>query len=252
MNHWPEILRRNRTAIILFTVMVLLPSLFLTVVSLRAIRTEDARQRIQRAQRQTQIAELLDADLIEWLFAVGPDGASSQALLMFRIENDRPVFPGLNITIEGHGGPLPSSLRDEETTLDDEPVTDVVRVEQIYYPRIQAFLRDLKAGKNSGAQYFRRLKAMIVLMPDANGYVLGTLRLRQHLSSIDCWILRSSKKAKRHFLSLRSIFFLPRMRRCRHFGSPGRSNTCSFRGQQTLTDLMSWAIAPPSCNACRT
>src|SRR5438105_5766721 len=107
MKHWPEILRRNRTAIILFTVMVLLPSLFLTVVSLRTIRAEDARQRIQRVQRQTQIAQSLDADLNEWLFSVGPDAPSSQALLKFSIENNRPVFPELNITVDTHAGPLP-------------------------------------------------------------------------------------------------------------------------------------------------
>src|SRR5713101_6723975 len=97
MKHWPEVLRRNRTVVVLFTVMVLLPSVFLTVVSLRTIRSEDARQRIQRAQRQTQIAHLLDSDLKEWLFSVGPDAASSQALLKFTIENDHLAFPDLNI-----------------------------------------------------------------------------------------------------------------------------------------------------------
>src|SRR5438093_13551721 len=112
MKHWPEILRRNRIVIILFTVMVLLPSLFLTVVSLRTIRTEDARERIQRVQQQTQIAHLLDAYLDEWLFSVGTEAASSQALLRFRIENNQPIFPDLNITVDTHAGPLPSSLRE--------------------------------------------------------------------------------------------------------------------------------------------
>src|SRR5438094_1750658 len=99
MKHWPEILRRNRTAIVLFTVMVLLPSVFLTLVSLRTIRAEDGRQKVQRAQRQTQIAHLLDSDLNKWLFSVGPDAASAQALLKFTIEKDQLAFPDLNIVI---------------------------------------------------------------------------------------------------------------------------------------------------------
>src|SRR2546421_235362 len=144
MKHWPEILRRNRTAIVLFTVMVLLPSIFLIVVSLRTIRAEDGRQKVQRAQRQAQIAHLLDSDLNEWLFSVGPDSAGSQALLKFTIENDRIAFPDLKIAIptEGYAGPLPSSLRGDELALGDKPVKDAASVEGIYYPRIQAFLRD--------------------------------------------------------------------------------------------------------------
>src|SRR5437016_5672051 len=146
MKHWREILRRNRTTVVLFTVMVLLPSLFLTVVSLRTIRAEDARQKMQRTQRQRQIALLLDADLHEWLFSMGPDSASSAARLKFEIEDDRPVFPGLNIT-PPPAGPVPSSLRDEAVGPGDEPITDRSQIEQIYYPRVQAFLRDLKTGR---------------------------------------------------------------------------------------------------------
>src|SRR3989442_904483 len=141
MKQWPEILRRNRTAVVLLTVMVVLPSLFLTVVSLRTIRAEDARQKIQRTQRQSQIAQFIDADLNEWLFSVGSDAASSRALLKFKIDGDRPVFPDLKIKLpsERRAGPLPSSLRDQEIALDDAPVTDAARIEEIYYPRIQAF-----------------------------------------------------------------------------------------------------------------
>src|SRR5437773_11015306 len=117
-------------------------------------------------------------------FLVGPDSAASQALLKFTIENDRIAFPDLKIAIpaEGYAGPLPSSLRGDELALGDKPVKDAASVEGIYYPRIQAFLRDSKAGKNSGAQYFRRLKAMIVLISGTNGYVLGTSRLREYLN----------------------------------------------------------------------
>ena len=184
MKYWSEISRRDRTAAVLFTVMVLLPSLFLAAVSLRTIRAEDARQNVQRAQRQTQIAELANSDLNEWLFSVEPDGASSEALLKFKVENGRPVFPDLNVAVplDRQGGPLPSSLRDGEVALSDEPVKDPAQIEEIYYPRIEAFLRDLKSGKNTGAQYFRRLKAVIALMPDGNGYVLGASRLRQRLN----------------------------------------------------------------------
>jgi signal transduction histidine kinase len=184
MKYWSEMSRRNRTAVVLFTVMVLLPSIFLSVVSLRTIRTEDARLKIQQGQRQMEIAELVNADLNEWLFSMRPDGASFQALLKFRVAADRPVFPDLNVSVRSDkgAGPFPSTLRDGQLELGDEPVTDVTTVEEIYYPRIEAFLRDLKAGNNSGAQYFRRLKAIIVLMPDGKGFVLGTSRLREHLN----------------------------------------------------------------------
>ena len=63
MHDWSAILRRHRTLLALFAVMVLLPSLFLILLSVRAMRGESAQQRLHQAQRQLEIMHLLEADL---------------------------------------------------------------------------------------------------------------------------------------------------------------------------------------------
>lgn len=188
MHEWSAILRRNRTLIVLFVVMVLLPCLFLTFLSVRAIKGEDAQQRFRRAERQRQVAQLLEADLNEWLFARGADAPVAQSLFRFTLDEGRLVFPDLKIafpldrTMEP--GPVPWTLRDREPHLTDEAVADPRLIEEIYYPRILAFLRDLQAGRNGGAFYFLRLKSMIVLIPGTNlGYVLGAARVIRHVNS---------------------------------------------------------------------
>src|SRR5207253_9142369 len=60
----------------------------------------------------------------------------------------------------------------------DEEAPSAREIEEIYYPRIQFFLRDLKLGQNPGAQYFRRLNSMMVQIPGTvNGYIVKSSRL---------------------------------------------------------------------------
>jgi len=158
MHEWLAILRRNRTLIVLFLVVVLLPCLFLTFLSVRAIRGEDAQQRFHEGQRQRQIVHLLEADLNEWLFSRGADAPVSQSLFKFTIGEGRLVFPDLKTALpldrKMEPGPVPGALRDREPLLTDEVVTDTRLIEEIYYPRILAFLQDLEAGKHGGLSIF--------------------------------------------------------------------------------------------------
>jgi len=60
MQELREILRRNRTVILLFTVLVIVPSLLLAYVGFRVIRAGDVQQQFQQRNRQRQIALLLN------------------------------------------------------------------------------------------------------------------------------------------------------------------------------------------------
>lgn len=176
MQRLPEIIRRNRAVIMSITAIVILPSAVLCFLAFRAVRTENVQQQFQQRQRQRQIALVLEAELKKWLFSGGQDGAISQALLRFHISGEQIVFPSLAISI-----PPGKDVRPVPFSLPNSPVQDQRTIEEIYYPRIQAFLRDLKSGRNSGAQYFRRLKAMVVQIPATNeGYVLSSTNLTHY------------------------------------------------------------------------
>ncbi len=183
-----ETVRRNRAVIISVGVMVILPSAVLCLLAFRAIRAENVQQQFQQGQRQHQIALLLEAELKKWLFSSAPDGAASQSLLRFTIDGERILFPALGMAIppEKYVNPVPfasskGSPRDDGAITDADAVLDTKAVEEIYYPRIQAFLRDFKSRRNSGAQYFRRLKAMVVQISGTmDGYVLPSSKLGQY------------------------------------------------------------------------
>ena len=173
MKDLSDILRRNRTVIASVTAMVILPSAVLGLLAFRAIRSEDVQQQFQQRQRQQEIAVLLEADLKNWLFSQGSPAAISQALLRFTVDGERIVFPDFQVAI-------PQGQAKNPVPFDTEPgaIPDMKTLQEIYYPRIQAFIRDFKTSQNSGAQYFRRLKAMIVQIPGTpNGYVLGSSQL---------------------------------------------------------------------------
>jgi signal transduction histidine kinase len=185
MQSLPEIFRRNRTVILLFTVLVIMPSLLLGYLGFRAVRSDNVEHRAQQRNRQREIALLLNGELKSWLFSPKPDGAASQAFIRFTIDGDRVVFPDYQISIplEGQRKPVPFNTAKEGTggsQLQSHPeaAPSVKEIEDIYYPRIQFFLRDLKSGQNSGAQYFRRLNSMIVQGPGtASGYIVKSPRL---------------------------------------------------------------------------
>ena len=166
---------RHRKAILLFLLMVLVPSVAFGVLIARAVRTEDTQAAQRKAERQREIARLIEADLNSWLFSGQPDSAVANALFRFRREGDRVVFPEYGLSLASSGSPPrpPNPTPPRET-----PSADVIT--DFYYPRILVFLRDFK----SGAQYFLRLKAMIVLLPnEREGYALDAQRILNHVNA---------------------------------------------------------------------
>jgi signal transduction histidine kinase len=172
-------LRRNRHVILLFGVMVLLPVLIFGALILRAVRSEQTEMVRQRAERQQRVLHLVEADLENWLMSGQPDGAISGALFTFELQGDHIVFPRFQLSLPAEAAsrpnPLPSASRS------DAPTSETIATQ--YYPRIQAFLRDLHAGRNSGAQFFLRLGAVIVRLPGGGGgYVLEAKTLLDHVN----------------------------------------------------------------------
>ena len=181
MQSLSEILRRNRTVILLFTVMVIIPSVFLAFLGFRAIRLDNVDQQFQLRSRQREITLALNDELKGWLFSARPDGAASQALLRFTIDGDLIAFPDLveSISAKRRRNPVPGDSP-RSNSRDPEAAPTAAEVEEVYYPRIQVFLRDFRLGQNSGTQYFRRLNAMIVQVPGTpNGYVLESPKLME-------------------------------------------------------------------------
>ncbi|MBI4445494.1 MAG: HAMP domain-containing histidine kinase [Acidobacteria bacterium] len=165
-----------------------MPSLLLGLLSLRAIRSESVQRQFKQKQRQRQIAGLLETDLKGWLFSPKLNGAVSQSLLRFTIDDSHIVFPDFRFAIPPERNatqvPFASSkrtLRNKEPLNEVDASLDARTIENLYYPRIQAFLRDRDLGINSSAQYFLRLKAMVVQFPGThNGYVLGSSQLMEY------------------------------------------------------------------------
>jgi len=173
-------LRSHQRLIVLFVLIVLVPSVFVGYVSIRAIRTEGMRQQFQEKERQRSMVWMLDADLRDWLFSF-PGGASSRAILKFQIDGDRISFPDLALTLPADRTKSPLPFSTGRAKVDPQLLHSA---EEVYYPRIQAFLSDLQAGLTPGMQHFnhfRRIKAFIVLLPDRHdGYVLDEQRLIEY------------------------------------------------------------------------
>src|SRR5437870_1364310 len=148
MQRLPEVLRRNRTVIVLFTVLVIVPSFLLSYVGFRTVRADVVQQQFQQRNRQRQIALLLNSELKNWLFSSGSDGAVSQALIRFTVDGDRISFPDSQVSVssEAQKTPVPFGFPR------NEGVPSMREIEGVYYPRIQSFLRDCKLGQNQGAQ----------------------------------------------------------------------------------------------------
>ncbi|MBI4887601.1 MAG: hypothetical protein HY824_10950, partial [Acidobacteria bacterium] len=95
MRNLADVLRRNRRLVVLFGLMVLLPVAALTIVVVRAIRSERGSVEYEKTRRQQQIAHLVEADLTNWLFSAGADSGRATALVRYTIEGERVVFPEL-------------------------------------------------------------------------------------------------------------------------------------------------------------
>ena len=167
-------LRRHRRAILLFVLIVLLPGIAFSVLIVRSVRGEQVQAAQRQAERRRQIVRLVEADLNAWLFSAQGDAASSEALLTFRLEGDHIVFPEFHLRLPAKASP---PRPPEAMPQADRPTPALVT--DFYYPRILVFLRDFK----SGAQYFLRLKALVVFLPgQTQGYVLDAQRVLDHVN----------------------------------------------------------------------
>ena len=157
-------LHASRRTGLLFTLMVLLPAVIFSLLIARAVRSDRVQAAQEKAERQQHIVRLFEDDLNHWLFSTQPDAAISKSLFSFRVEGDRLVFPGFQLDLPATASPpRPPS----PGPAPGRPTAQVVR--DFYYPRILVFLRDFKTG----AQYFLRLRSLVVLLPGGNqGYAL--------------------------------------------------------------------------------
>jgi two-component system phosphate regulon sensor histidine kinase PhoR len=178
MSRLGHVLGRHRRAVVLLVLMVLLPASAFTVLTIRAVQTERVRADHERTRRQRQIVRLVEADLYNWLFSMRAGSALSTSLLRFRIDGDRILFPEFQLSVPHTGVPRqrPFGAKAAGERLTEQSVTD------LYYPRIQAFLRDLRTGRGTGAQHFLRLGAVVVRPPGRDdGYVVEVPRVLQHI-----------------------------------------------------------------------
>jgi two-component system phosphate regulon sensor histidine kinase PhoR len=174
-----QIVGRSRKVVALFVLMVLLPAAVFTVLIVRATRSERARLEYDKTLRQRQIVRFIEADLRTWLFSAAGDSARSTAQVRFEAQDDRIVFPDFHLSWPASESP---QLRPAEAGPPDLPPTARSVAEQ-YFPRIQAFRRDVAAGRNAGAQYFRQLRALVVQLPgSSDGYVVDIQHVLAHVN----------------------------------------------------------------------
>jgi len=163
--------KQSRRVLLFFGLMVLLPALVFGALIVRTVRTERMQATQQRLQTEREIVRLIEADLNDWLFSA--DGAGAKASVRFHLRGDQVVFPDHQLTLPATGSPpRPSTPPPPGEPADADVILD------FYYPRILTFLRDFK----SGAQYFLRLRALVVLLPGRDeGYVLDASQVLDYI-----------------------------------------------------------------------
>ena len=172
-------LLRNRRLVALFILMVLLPAFVFSLLIVRAIGSEQLRLAYETIERQKQVVGSAEADLNAWLFDGGPEAARAQALLRFETTGAQILFPDYHLSLPAVGAPRlrPFDAAPPAAELDAASVT------AHYYPRVQVFLRDLSAGRHAGAQYFLRLRALVVRPLGASqGYVVAVEPVVEHVN----------------------------------------------------------------------
>jgi signal transduction histidine kinase len=170
---------RNRRLVTLFVLMVLLPAFVFSLLIVRAIGNEQLRLAYETIERQKQVVASAEADLNAWLFSNGPQSARSQALLRFETSGGQILFPDFDLSLPAVGAPRlrPFDAAPPAAQLDAAAVT------VHYYPRVQVFLRDVTAGRHAGAQYFLRLRSLVVRPPGASqGYVVPVEPVVEHVN----------------------------------------------------------------------
>lgn len=178
MRNLAQVLRRNHKVVALFVLMVLLPAVVFSILIARAIRSERMRLEYENTERQRQIVRLVEADLTNWLYSPAADSARAQAILRFELRDDRVIFPEFDLSLSAGDSP---QQRPFDAGPPEQRPTPRAIAEQ-YFPRIQAFRRDVAAGRNTGAQYFRQLRALVVQPPGGpDGYVVDIQTVLAHV-----------------------------------------------------------------------
>lgn len=172
-------LLRNRRLVALFVLMVVLPAFVFSLLIVRAIGTDQLRIVYETIERQRQVVRLTEADLNEWLFSASWESARAQAMLHFELAETQIRFPDFGLSLPTEGAPR---LRPFDAAPAGAPLTTESVVAH-YYPRVQVFVRDLNAGRHTGAQYFLRLRALVVQPSgSADGYVVDVQRVVEHVN----------------------------------------------------------------------
>jgi len=173
-------LLRNRRLVALFVLMVVLPAFVFSLLIVRAIGNEQLRLAYETIERQKQVVGSAEADLNAWLFSAASESARSRALLRFETTGGQILFPDYHLSLPAVGAPR---LR----PFDAAPPADQLDADSVtahYYPRVQVFLRDVSTGRHAGAQYFLRLRALVVRAPGASeGYVVDVEPVVEHVNS---------------------------------------------------------------------
>jgi len=83
----------------LFAVLVVLPAIALTLLSIRAFQGEASRAAFQRRERQQQVLRLLENDLRNWVLSLRRAEAASADLPAFEVRDTGLFFPRLNVSL---------------------------------------------------------------------------------------------------------------------------------------------------------
>jgi signal transduction histidine kinase len=95
-------------------------------------------------------------------------------VVRFRSAANEVVFDDFHLALPIAGAARPQPLQNAELS----GVPNAEALVDFYYPRIVVFLRDIKAR----TQYFQRLHAVVVRLPDDTGYVIDTEAVAAHLN----------------------------------------------------------------------
>lgn len=170
-------LTSSRRVLVLFALMVLLPGTVFGILIVRSVQSDRVRALEDQSRRQREIVRLFELELSRWLVSTAPDGAITRAAFRFKVDGDRIVFPEFDLALP-IGPPAPRPRTD---ALPPDRVTAAV-VTDYYYPRILVLLRDFK----SRAQYFQRLRSLVVLLPGStDGYAITASQL---VTRADEWL----------------------------------------------------------------
>lgn len=102
----------------LFTVLVVLPAIALTLLSIRAFQGEASRAAFQRRERQQQVLRLLENDLRDWVLSLGREQPAAGAVEAFEVRDAGVFLPRLNVFISpGHARAAEVRLSDREAGL---------------------------------------------------------------------------------------------------------------------------------------